>query len=70
MDYLTLKLLESGDPRGRLAAEKWCLTMSQEEKDRLVSIVTEPPISWLTDPEMSKALKSLRILLKELGELS
>ena len=70
MDYLTLKLLESGDPRGRPAAEKWYLTMSQSEKSRLVSIVTEPPTAWLTDPEMSKALKSLRAHRKELGELS
>lgn len=70
MDYLTLKLLEAGDPRGRLAAEKWYLTMSQDEKNRLVSIVQDPPIGWLSDPEMSRAIKSLRTLLRELGELT
>lgn len=70
MDYLTFKLLEADDPRGRLAVEKWVRTMSEEEKSRLRSVVQDPPAAWMSDPQMRLAVYRIRDVLRDLGELS
>jgi hypothetical protein len=69
MDYMTWRLIVSGDPRGKDAIRKRLMTSKTEEIQRLVDICKNPPADWLKDPEMRLGLVSLEAILRESGHL-